>query len=142
MDYYWRKTLFHTSFAAFVEQLKRELNKEGFLIVASSDIKKVLEENLQLRMKRYEIMNVIIPHLFSEMLRVQPFTGFVLPCQIVVCEKGSNEVELVIIDSTGLMAETVGGPSLQNIANEVGRRLKGVLALLSDKKISATNGVH
>ncbi|MEX1241094.1 MAG: hypothetical protein WEB30_15325 [Cyclobacteriaceae bacterium] len=56
------------------------------MILASSDIRKIFKDSLQVQMKKYEIISAIIPHLFNEMLAQQSFTGFVLPCQIPVCE--------------------------------------------------------
>jgi len=141
MAYHLRKTLFHTSFPAFVEQLAAELYKEGFTILASSDIEKILKESLQINMRKYRIISVIIPHLFNEMLSLHLFTGFVLPCQITVYEKTEHEVELSIVDPTRFMAETVSDSSLQNLADETGRRLNAVLELLSDRPVGAPDGL-
>ena len=141
MAYHYRKTLFHTSFGSFVEDLTIELYKEGFMILASSDIRKIFKDILQVKMKKYEIISVIIPHLFNEMLAEQPFTGFVLPCQIAVCETANGEVEVAIVDPSRLMAKTVNNPTLQNITDEISRRLTAVLDLLAHKPVGGADGL-
>lgn len=141
MAYHYKKTLFHTPFGSFVEDLTIELYKEGFMILATSDIRKIIKESLQVNMNKYEIISVIIPHLFNEMLALQPFTGFVLPCQITVCETANKDVEVAIVDATRFMAETVDNPGLQNITEEICRRLNAVLDMLSHKPVGVPDGL-
>ena len=141
MAYHYKKTLFHTSFNAFVEDLTVALYKEGFVILASSDIRRILKESLQVNMKKYEIMSVIIPHLFNEMLALQPFTGIVLPSQITVSETSAREVEVSIVDPTRFMAKAVADPTLQNITDEIQRRLNVVVEQLSHKPVGIPDGL-
>lgn len=138
---HYRKTIFHQSFPGFVQALTAQLHKEGFEIVSVVDISKVLKAHLQADTRNYKIISVIIPHLFNEMLSLQPFAGFVLPSHISVCETKPNEVEVIVVDPTWAMAQSVDDPSFLNIADETTRRLALVIDLLSHKTAGPPDGL-
>ena len=133
--------MFHMPFDAFVEELTVELYKEGFLILATTDVRKVLKDNLHLDVRKYEIISVIIPHLFNEMLALQPVPGIVLPWQITVLESHKGAVETLVVDPTILIAGNIGSASLQNLAEETDRRLAVVLDTLAHRCVSVPDGV-
>ena len=141
MNNQFKKTLFRTPFGSFMEELTIELYREGFVILASSDVRKVLKDSLRVNIKGYEILSVIIPHLFHEMLSLQPFTGMVVPCQVIVRETADRGVEVVISDPARAAAGTVDDPTLQNIALEISRRLEAVMGALSDKPVGVPDGL-
>ena len=141
MAYHFRKTIFHTPFTQFVEDLIRELDTAGFVILATSDIRKAIMDSLQIDMDRYEIVSVIIPHLFNELLVLQPFTGFVLPAFITISETEANQVEVSVACPSSMMAKSVRDPSLQNVADEVERRLNLVIALMAHKPAGIPDGL-
>lgn len=141
MAYHYKKTLFHTPFNAFVEDLTVALYKEGFVILASSDIRRILKDSLHVNVKKYEIISVIIPHLFNEMLALQPFPGIVLPSQITVSETSAREVEVSIVDATRLMVMAIEDPGFRNITDEIDRRLNIVVEQLSHKPVGVPDGL-
>lgn len=133
MAYYFRKTLFHLSFDTLLDKLIWELYKEGFTIINSADIGKILKAHRKDCEKRYELLNVIIPHLYCEMLCEAPFDGLLLPCNISMIEIGNNNIELIAINPSEIIADTIDGPTFKNLTFEISRRLNSAINLLSQK---------
>lgn len=138
---HFRKALFHADFNDFVRELERELHKEGFVILSSTDIREILQSHLHAKIPGYKIISVMIPHLFNEMLSLQPFTGFVLPCHITVRETSHHHVEVAVADPSSLMARSVDDASLRNISDEIVRRLNLVIGFLSHKPAGMPDGL-
>jgi uncharacterized protein (DUF302 family) len=130
----FKKALFRIPFEALTEQLTCELYKEGFIILHTSDLRKVFKENLHVDLRKYKIVSVLNPHLSNEMLKLEFFTGLMLPCIITIQEYNSNdEIEMTVTNPSKWIVQTIDNPSLQNITEEISRRLNLVIELLSRK---------
>ena len=131
MAHHFKKTMFRMSFDAVVDQLTWELYKEGFVILYTADIRRIFREELHADLQKYEIMSVMIPHLSNELLKMEPFTGMLQPCTITIRDYNPEEVEVTAANPSEWIVQTIDNPGLQNVAEEISRRLNLVIETLS-----------
>ena len=121
------KTFVRISFESLMTELKGALVKEGFVISGILDFQQDLQDNLGGHVKKYQILSVHIPYLSQQMLTFAVHEGVVLPCSITVIETRPGEVEIIPANPTALIARNVRDASLQNLAEEVTRRMDRVI---------------
>jgi len=126
----FNKTFVRISFEALMAQLKDELKKEGFVVSGILDFQQDLQDNLGGYVKKYNILNVHMPYLSQQMLTFALYDGVVLPCSITVIEIRPGEVEIIPANPTALIARNLSDASLQNLAEEVTRRMDLVIQSL------------
>lgn len=126
----FKKTIVKIAMEALVEQLKGELAKEGFTITGVTDFQQEFQDKLGTHFKKYKILAVHVPYLSQQMLSFEPLEGVVLPCSVTLIEIHPGEVELIPVNSTALIARDMQDASLQNLAEEVSRRLDRVIKSL------------
>jgi uncharacterized protein (DUF302 family) len=108
------------SFEKVREIVTEELKKEGFGILTEIDIKEKFKEKLGIDFKRYVILGACNPPNAYKSILAEENIGLMLPCNVVIFEKGDKTV-LSIIKPTVAM---------QMIDNE---ELRPVAALIEDK---------
>ena len=126
----FNKTFVRISFEDLIIQLKEALEKEGFVVTGILDFQQDLQENLGGHVKKYKILNVHMPYLSQQMLTFALHDGVVLPCSITVIEVHPGEVEIIPANPTALIARNLSDASLQNLAEEVTRRMDVVIQSL------------
>ncbi len=124
MTHVFKKTIIKSSLESLIVQLKEVLAKEGFTITGVTDFQKEFQDRLGTHFKKYKILSVHVPYLSQQMLSFEPLEGVVLPCSITVIEINPGEVEIIPVNATELIARDMQGASLQNLAEEVSRRLE------------------
>lgn len=114
------------SFDETVSLVTTELKTAGFGIITDIDMKDTMNEKLGIDISRYRILGACNPQYAYMALRAEDHAGIFLPCNIVVHELGSKEVEVTILDPVAAMA-AVSNPRLKAVAWQVREKLEGVL---------------
>jgi uncharacterized protein (DUF302 family) len=129
MANYFTKKMVHVTYERFMEALTNELYKEGFVVLSIADVRKSLKENLSNGITKQEVISVIHPFLYTEV--VKDFPGVVLPCQISLWEPKKGSIEIMALNSLCMISSASKNPSLENIADEITRRLNTTIENVS-----------
>lgn len=113
------------SYDQAVEKVTEELRKEGFGVLTTIDVKDTLKKKLGLDFKKYVILGACNPPLAHRALEAEEEIGLLLPCNVIVYEKG-NETVVSAFDPQ-VMTRIIENPAVNLIADEVESRLKRVL---------------
>ncbi len=113
------------SYEQAIEKVTEELKKEGFGILTIIDVKDTLKKKLGLNFKKYVILGACNPSLAHRALEAEEEIGLLLPCNVIVYEKGSETV--VAAFDPQVMAKMIENPAVDSIADEVESRLQQVL---------------
>lgn len=133
----FKKTTIRISIEALLVQLRTELLKEGFIVSCMTDFQQEFMDRLNGHFKKYIIASVHIPFLSQQMLSFTSAQGVVLPCSITMIEAYPGEVEVIPVNTTELIAREMHEAPLQNLAEEVSRRLDLVIHALERGPTSA-----
>jgi uncharacterized protein (DUF302 family) len=120
---YLKKTIVRASFDSLVNQLKVELDKEGFEISGMTDFRQVFMDKLNLHFKKYKVLAVHVPLLYQTMIQLAPMEGMVLPCNITIVELYPGKIAVIPVNPVELVADGIQDAPLRNLAEEVSRRL-------------------
>lgn len=100
------------------------LNKEGFSVLTTIDIKQKFKEKLGIDFPRYIIFGACNPEFAHKAVMAEENIGLMLPCNVIVYEKNES-VNLSIIRPTVAMRMISNG-ELREIADTVEAKLKTV----------------
>lgn len=128
MSYYFAQTL-RSSFDDAVAKTTAALKEEGFGIITEIDVKETLKRKLDVDFRRYTILGACNPKLAHEALKLEDKVGTMLPCNVIVQELDSGQVEVAAIDPVASM-QAIGNPDLERKAQIVRRKLQQVIARL------------
>ena len=113
------------SYEQAIEKVTEELKKEGFGILTMIDVKDILKKKLGLNFKKYVILGACNPSLAHRALEAEEEIGLLLPCNVIVYERGSETV--VAAFDPQVMAKMIENPAVDSIADEVESRLQRLL---------------
>ena len=105
-----------------IEQAREALKKEGFGILTEIDVREKMKEKLGVDMTKYIILGACNPQNAYKAILAEENIGLMLPCNVIVYEKGSKTV-LSVIRPTAAM-QMVDNQELQKVAEEVEGQLK------------------
>ena len=109
-----------------VTELVREaLKKEGFGILTEIDVREKMKEKLGVDMKKYIILGACNPPNAYKAILAEENIGLMLPCNVIVYEKGSKTVLSVIRPTVAM--QMIDNVELQKAAEAVEGQLKKVL---------------
>lgn len=108
-----------------VERVKEALAEEGFGVLTEIDVKATLEKKLHVDFERYVILGACNPRLAHRALQEEHDIGALLPCNVVVHERGQGSRVVVFDPVQGL--GLAGNPELEPIGREVAERMERVL---------------
>jgi uncharacterized protein (DUF302 family) len=128
MSYYFAQKL-QSSFDNAVAKTTAALKEEGFGIITEVDVKETLKRKLDVDFRRYKILGACNPKLAHEALKLEDKVGTMLPCNVIVQELGSGQVEVAAIDPVASM-QAIGNPDLEKKAQIVRQKLQQVIARL------------
>jgi len=112
------------SFEKAVAKVTEELKKEGFGILTTIDLKEKFKEKLSIDFKKYVILGACNPPLAHKSLLAEETIGLMLPCNVIVFEKGEKTV-VGIIKPTAAMG-MIENDKLKRIAENVEVKLNNV----------------
>ena len=127
MTYYFAKTI-PLAFDKAVPHVVDALKKEGFGIITEIDVRDTFKKKLDVEFRNYRILGACNPKLAFEALGLEDKVGTMLPCNVVVQEKG-NATEVAAIDPVASMA-AIDNPLLKQAAGIVREKLKRVVESL------------
>ena len=125
MNYYFNKDVDY-SFDSAIEKVSDALGKEGFGILTQIDVKETLKKKLDVDFYRYQILGACNPAFAYKALQTEDKIGTMLPCNVIVQEKGEGKVEVSAVDPLASM-QAIENPDLKVIAEEVRDKLKLVI---------------
>jgi uncharacterized protein (DUF302 family) len=105
-----------------IELAKEALKKEGFGILTEIDVKEKMKEKLGLDMRKYIILGACNPPNAYKAILAEENIGLMLPCNVIVYERGSKTVLSVIRPTIAM--KMIDNVELQKLAEEVEGQLK------------------
>jgi uncharacterized protein (DUF302 family) len=111
-----------------LERVTQALAKEGFGVLSDIDVAATLKKKLGLDIPPYRILGACNPQFAHRALEAEPEIGTLLPCNVVLRQKGGKTV-VDIMDPLAVM-QLVGKPEVEEIATQVRGRLDRVLPAL------------
>ena len=102
MEYHFSKRVSYP-FSQAIDKITQELKKQGFGIVTAIDMKEVLKKKINVDFRNYTILGVCNPRYAYERLLEEDKLGIFLPCNVVVQEHDSGEVEISVVNPEEMM---------------------------------------
>ncbi len=128
MSYY-----FDTKVSADFESVKKkviaELEKEGFGILSEIDVQATLKKKLDVDFKKYLILGACNAPFAHEALKTENKVGTMLPCNVILQELQSGQIEVSAVNPTASM-QAIDNENLADIAKQIGEKLQRVIAAL------------
>ena len=109
-------------FETVTEQVREALKKEGFGILTEIDVREKMKEKLGLDMRKYIILGACNPQNAYKAILAEENIGLMLPCNVIVYEKGSKTVLSVIRPTVAM--KMIDNVELQKLAQAVEGQLK------------------
>lgn len=125
MSYHFSKTV-NMSFEEAVENTTAALKEEGFGVLTEIDLKSTLKEKLDVDFRKYRILGACNPGLAHKALSAEDHIGLMLPCNVIVQEHESGDVEVSAVDPVASM-QAVENDDLGDVAQKVQGLLKTVI---------------
>ena len=125
MSYYFSKKI-DLPFDDAVEHVTEKLKERGFGVLTEIDVKATLKTKLDVDFRNYRILGACNPPFAHKALLAEPKIGLMLPCNVIVEELESCEVEISAIDPIASMAAVVN-QELAEIASQVREMLRQVI---------------
>ncbi len=124
IEYGYGRTL-DSSFDAAVQRARESLKSEGFGVLCEIDIKEKLKEKLGVEFSNYRILGACNPPLAYNVLQQEMNIGLLLPCNVVVYEKG-GKIVVAAVDANKMLS-VVGNAALEGTAEQVNEKLRRVI---------------
>lgn len=109
-------------FAEAVAKAEAALKNEGFGVLCQIDIQDKLKEKLGVDFPRYVILGACNPPLAYQALQDELDLGLLLPCNVIVYERG-GEVTVGAVDAVKMLS-VVGKASMELLAQQVNEKLR------------------
>ncbi len=105
-----------------IELVREALKKEGFGVLTEIDVKEKMKEKLGLDMRKYIILGACNPPNAYKAILAEENIGLMLPCNVIVYEKGGKTVLSVIRPTVAM--QMIDNVELQKVAEAVEGQLK------------------
>ncbi len=125
MEYYFSKTI-DASFDEAIIRITDALKTEGFGIVSEIRMHEKFKEKLDIDFKKYTILGACIPAYAYKALQVEDKIGTMLPCNVIVQELSTNQIEVAAVNPIASMM-AIQNPGLEGIAGDVTNKLEKVI---------------
>ncbi len=131
MEYYF-STLVKDSFENTVNTVTAALKSEGFGVVSTIDMQAKLKVKLGVDYPKYTILGACNPAYAYKALQAEEQIGVMLPCNVVLMDKGNGTIEVAAVNPTASMM-AIQNPLLEPMAAEVTEKIRKVMKLLKDE---------
>ena len=125
IDYYFSKTL-TGSFENAIQKVTEALKAEGFGILTEIDIKATLKKKLDVDFYNNKILGACNPPFAYKALLAEDKIGTMLPCNIIIQERVTGQVEISAVDPVASM-QAIENKELGDIASEIRARSQKVI---------------
>jgi uncharacterized protein (DUF302 family) len=125
MEYYFNKMI-SKGFEETIQLVTEALKNEGFGIVSVIDMQAKLKEKLGVDFKKYTILGACNPPYAYKTLQLEEKIGVMLPCNVVVIDKGNGSTEVAAVHPLASMM-AIQNVALEPLAMEVTEKLKNVI---------------
>jgi uncharacterized protein (DUF302 family) len=105
-----------------IERVRKVLKKEGFGIMTEIDVQKKMKEKLGIDVNKYIILGACNPPNAYKAILIEENIGLMLPCNVIVYEKGGKTVISVIRPTVAM--QMIDNAGLQKVSEEVEEKLK------------------
>ncbi len=122
MSYFYARTV-SLSFDDAIARVTETLKAEGFGILTEIDVKETLKKKLDVDFRPYRILGACNPPFAYKALQTEIHVGTMLPCNVVVQELPSGEVEIAAVDPVASM-QAIDNVQLREIAEEIRQKLR------------------
>lgn len=129
MTYYIAAKL-QVPFDEAIVRTEAALKTEGFGVISRIDIQQTLKSKIDVDFRPYTILGACNPSLAHEALQLEDKVGLMLPCNVIVQQSGSDEVEVAAINPVASM-QAITNPGLLKAADTVREKLARAIDLLS-----------
>jgi uncharacterized protein (DUF302 family) len=130
MSYYLSVSMNHVPFDQAIERVEAALKAEGFGIISRIDIQDTLKKKINADFRPYMILGACNPVLAHEALLLEDKVGTMLPCNVIVQQTGSGDIEVAIVDPVASM-QAIDNAELKKAAKAVRNKLALVIENLS-----------
>lgn len=128
MSYCFSRTITGT-FDGVLAKTIAALKEKGFGVVTEIDLKEVLKKKINVDFRNYQILGACNPHYAHQALLHEDKIGLLLPCNVVVQQKGDQLVEVAVIDPVASMA-AVENDALKTVAASIRDLLNDALTAI------------
>jgi len=104
--------------------ITEELKKKGFGILTKIDVKEKFKEKLGIEFPDYVILGACNPPFAHKSILAEEDIGLMLPCNVLIYEKGGKTILSIIQPSTAM--SMIDNKGLNRIAGKVETMLKDV----------------
>ena len=115
-----------------VETTTAALKDQGFGVLTTIEVDKVLKEKIGVERDRYVILGACKPQLADQGLNADIDLGLLLPCNVVVREEG-NRRYVTFVDPDAMLAAAGESAELSSLANEAKIRLNAAANELANR---------
>lgn len=126
---YYLSTVLRTSFDEALARVTEGLKQEGFGILTEIDVRATLKKKLDVEFRPYTILGACNPPFAYQALQAEEKIGTMLPCNVIVQDKGGDGIEVAAVDPIASM-QAVDNPELEGIAKQVQAKLSMVIEAL------------
>lgn len=126
--YGFKKVIEGLSYSEAIPKVTAALNKEGFGVLTTIDVKATFKKKLNIDYRPYTILGACNPPLAHQSLEIDGEIGLLLPCNVVVQETDSG-VSVSAIDPAAMFS-VVENPAMTPVVEDVAARLKRMLDAL------------
>lgn len=109
-------------FETVVAKVKEALAEQGFGILTEIDVREKFKEKLGIDFRKYLILGACNPSNACRAIQAEENIGLMLPCNVIVYEKGGKTVFSVIRPTVAM--QMIDNPELRKIAETVEGQLK------------------
>ncbi|NHW48584.1 DUF302 domain-containing protein [Paenarthrobacter sp. MSM-2-10-13] len=118
--------------AEALESTRKALSDQGFGILTEINVRSTFETKLGVEaadaVGNYVILGACNPALASRALAAEPEIGALLPCNVVVRRNKDADVTTVEAIDPQTMVQLSAAPSIKEVADDAGTRLRKALA--------------
>ena len=116
-------------FDSAVARVTDALKAQGFGVLTTIDVQQILKQKLDRNFRRYVILGACNPVLADRALRAELEIGLLLPCNVIVYDRGDHDSTVAAMAPLPAMG-MIGNPELEAVAAEADTRLRAALTHL------------
>lgn len=125
-----RKTV-ALAYADAVEKTKSALQEQGFGVLSEIDMQQKLKEKLDVDSGPYVILGACNPPLAWKALQAEPEIGLLLPCNVIVYERGDGQCVVAAVDPDSMLGVVGDNPEVAEVARDARSRLQRAIETIA-----------